>query len=176
MRLIYHFYSLLLSLFLHRELFPQELPVTIKEVSDGDSLVVQLFGRTERVRLAFIDAPEIGQRSLDQKVEAGEFAKSCLKRLASKTMSMQWLGRDIYGRVLGRFYDLEIKLLEAGCVSVYGPTVHLCPECWRARERAMRARRGLWKYGGLMRPSVYRALSKKKARSKRALILGRKKS
>lgn len=176
MRLIYHFYSLLLSLFLHRELFPLELKVRVLEVSDGDTLVVQLFGKTERVRLAFIDAPEKTQWSLDGRVEVGEFSLHCLRRLTSKTENMRWLGRDIYGRILGRFKELELKLLEEGCVSVYGPTVHLCPECWRARERAMRARRGLWKYGGFMRPSVYRALSKKKARSKRALILGRKKS
>lgn len=167
---------LLLSLFLHRELFPLALPVSLLEVSDGDTLMVQLFGKTERVRLAFIDAPERGQWSLDGRVEAGEFARACLKRLTAKTMAMQWLGRDIYGRILGRFKDLELDLLEEGCVSVYGPTAHLCPECWRARERAMRAKRGLWRYGGFMRPSHYRKLGKKKARTRRAHILGRKKT
>ena len=176
MRFLYHFTCLLLSLFLHRELFPLDLPVHLLSVTDGDTLEVQLFGKTERVRLAFIDAPELGQWSLDRKEEAGEFARNCLKRLVPNQLRMQWLGRDIYGRVLGRFQGLELELLEKGCVSVYGPTVHLCPECWRARERAMRERRGLWKHGGFMRPSVYRKLGKKKARSRRAQILGRKKT
>ncbi len=175
MRLYYHLHCILLSLFLHRELFPITLPVKVLKVLDGDTIEVQLFGKTERVRLAFIDAPEKGQWTIDGRVEAGEFATRCLKGLLADKHILRWRGRDIYHRVIGSMGSVEVELLEKGCVSVYGPTVHLCPECWRARERAMRKRRGLWKYGGFMRPSQYRKWGKKKGpHNRRARILGRK--
>ena len=179
MRLNYHLMSVLLSLFVHRELFPLHLPVKVLKVLDGDTVEVEIFGKSERVRLAMIDAPELGQWSIDGKLEVGDYATECLKGLLSTHTTLKWMGRDRYQRVLGGLYegqvDIQKEMLERGCVSVYGPTVHLCPECWRARERARRKLLGVWKHGGFMRPSQFRRWGKKKARTiRRAHILGRK--
>jgi len=176
MRLYYHCLCVLLSLFVDRELFPMSFKVKILKLMDGDSLQIQLFAHSERVRLRFIDAPELGQKDIRGRVDLGEFSKLCVQRFLSKEMTLNFKGRDIYGRILGSFEGLEIKLLENGCVSVYQPTIHLCPECWRARERARRKRVGIWQFSGLRRASVYRKLVKKKARSKAGLAsLGGKK-
>lgn len=164
---------------MHRELFPLHLNVKVLKVLDGDTVVVQIFGKSERVRLAMIDAPETGQWSVDGKMEVGNYATKCLKGLLSSHTTLKWMGRDRYQRVLGGLFnqgqDIQLEMLERGCVSVYGPTVHLCSECWRARERARRGLLGAWKHGGYMRPSQYRRWGKKKARTnRRAHVLGRK--
>lgn len=162
MRLNYHLMSILLSLFVHRELFPLHIPVKVLKVLDGDTVEVQIFGKTERVRLALIDAPETGQWSIDGKLEVGEYATQCLKKLIRENHSLSYRGRDVYQRVIGSLDQLELELLERGCVSVYGPTVHQCPECWRARERARRQFKGAWKHGGFMRPGQFRRWRKKR--------------
>lgn len=155
----YHFIWPLLGLILGREFFtfiPLRLPVEVHRVLDGDTL--ELRGG-ERLRLAGIDAPELGQPTRVGGLDAGKLATDCLKQTVSGN---QWRlepkGRDIYGRQLGELWTgdrcLSQFLIERGCASVY-PFVQ-DPQLWRSLERAKRQRRGLWAHGGFMRPYWWR--------------------
>lgn len=164
----YLFFLPLACLFFSRELFtfvPISEPVKISEVSDGDTL---LLTTGVRLRLAAIDAPELGQPTIFGGLDAGVLSRTCLRSILAKSQGwrLKRQGTDIYGRILGDLTapavpSLNRALIEAGCVSLYAYAEGDQRENWRARERAMRARRGLWKFGGFMRPAVWRRLKKK---------------
>lgn len=172
----YHFIWPLLGLILGREFFtiiPLRLPVQVARTLDGDTL--ELRGG-ERLRLAAVDAPELGQPTRLGGRDAGVLAQKCLRRLIQgHTWQLEPKGRDIYGRQLGELWSGSLRLgellIEQGCVSVY-PFVDE-PRLWRALERAKRARTGLWRSGGFMRPYHWRRANKKGPI--RGLSLGRKK-
>ena len=126
---LYHYFLPLLSLFLVRvdltDLIPLELSVKLVEVLDGDTVIVQIQKKSERVRLHGIDAPEMGQSFLQHRGDAGVFAKKCLISIlkVSKKIYLKWYGRDIYGRILGEIGESSHKMLERGCAYIYPGTV-----------------------------------------------------
>lgn len=175
MRSNYQFLIPLLSLFLNRELFtgiyPLKYQVEILKILDGDTVEVSLLGRSERIRLLGIDAPEMGQPSRLGQIDAGRWSRRCLLRiLKDQKWYLIWHGRDIYKRVLG---ELDSKkgaaselMLEEGCASVY-PFFNGVPKEVRSKRliklhRAQRSRLGLWGYGGFMRPYHWRKTQKTK--------------
>lgn len=174
----YHFIWPLLGLILGREFFtfiPLRLPVQVIRVLDGDTL--ELRGG-ERLRLAGIDAPEKGQPTRVGRGDAGQLAKNCLEQvIKTRKWRLEPKGRDIYGRQLGELWDeeqgLSEILIERGCASVY--PFYNDPALWRSLERAKRMRKGLWRYGGFMRPYHWRRSSTYKKGPIRGLSLGRKK-
>lgn len=175
----YLFFLPLACLFLGRELFtslPLKAKIVIHKVLDGDTL--ELRGG-ERLRLAAIDAPELGQPTALGGLDAGRLATHCLQRIIKTQQDWQLIhqGRDRYGRILGDLSSRSIpslneRLVSEGCTSLYAWAEGDQRKMWRLREEAQRARRGLWQHGGFMRPSVWR---KKKGPYPRALR-GRKKT
>jgi endonuclease YncB( thermonuclease family) len=70
------------------------------QVHDGDTISVKLAGgdKTVRVRLAAVDAPEFGQSFAEE-------AKDYLRELCkNRTVKLQTLDRDRYGRLVARVY------------------------------------------------------------------------
>jgi endonuclease YncB( thermonuclease family) len=178
MRLSYHLYALMLSLLVPREFFPITLKVKLIGVLDGDTVKIQYFGHITPLRLAFIDAPELGQKTFLQNKDAGMLATRCLQRILSHhPLTLLAHGRDTYQRLIGSLqtpdYDVQLEMLERGCASILPLSLAKCPQCFRARERAQRKRVGLWTYGGFMRPMVYRREQKKSRSRGAAYILGR---
>lgn len=74
----------------------------IKEVLDGDTFDLE-DGR--RIRLLNVNAPEKNQPLSD-------FAIAYLENLTNKTVNIQIMGKDIYGRNLARVYYPDYKNLE----------------------------------------------------------------
>lgn len=163
----------LLGLILGRELFtelrPRTLEVQVLEVIDGDTLVVGTRAHPWTIRLAGIDAPEKGQPTRLGQRDAGLIATKCLRYLVGTgPWLLEWRQRDIYGRILGdlsqRNRSLSLQLLERGCASTYPFLSDFSKkeqaEMLTIKNRAQRARRGLWSYGGFMRPYAWRRLQK----------------
>jgi endonuclease YncB( thermonuclease family) len=111
-------------------------------VHDGDTLSVLAGGRTVRVRLACIDAPEQGQ----------PFGSRARQRLAQEAMRravrVEVVDRDGYGRTVGRVWAdgrlVNLELVRAGLAWHYA---YHCPDdraLAAAEEEARTARRGLW--------------------------------
>ncbi len=74
-------------------------------IADGDTLyVLDASRKSHKIRLLGIDAPERGQAY-------GERSKQSLAKLAYRQqVSVDWQGRDTYGRILGR-----VRVAAADC-------------------------------------------------------------
>ena len=120
-------------------------------IIDGDSLAVEVGGRSCEVRLIGIDAPELGQ-------EFGVQAKSHALRLCyGQRLRLEYdhQRRDRYGRTLAYVYSkdgmLNEEMVRAGLALAveYRPNV-LHQKTFEQAEKTARAeRRGFWLRGGL---------------------------
>lgn len=128
-------------------------------VIDGDSLVVELDGRSAEIRLIGIDAPEGRQRY-------GTQARSHAMGLCyGRELRLEFdrERRDRYGRVLAYVYVggrmLNEEMVRAGlalALPVEPNTAHAA-RLKRAEDEARAARRGFWAEGGLeMTPAQWR--------------------
>ncbi|OGK12004.1 hypothetical protein A2954_00290 [Candidatus Roizmanbacteria bacterium RIFCSPLOWO2_01_FULL_37_12] len=122
--------------------FNRTITARILRVIDGDSFVI---AGGERIRLAFIDAPENPKGCL------GEDAKVRLENLiADKTVSLELFSKDNFGRILALVYldklFINEVLVEEGFAYFRTDkklhSISLIIE--KAEERAKLAGRGVW--------------------------------
>jgi micrococcal nuclease len=124
-------------------------------VHDGDTVsCLSPDGRTHRIRLVGIDAPEFGQ-------PFGRRAADVLTgKLEGRTVSVEDRGIDQHGRLLGRIYadgrDINLEMVADGWAWTFG----FSPEdAYLAAEATAREnRRGLWFDARPMSPADWRAL------------------
>jgi micrococcal nuclease len=124
----------------------------VERVVDGDTIVVRMDGRRERVRYIGVDTPESVKP--DTRVECfGKSAAKFNRRLVEgREVRLRYdaEARDRYGRLLAYVYrdDLFVnaELIRLG----YGKPLEIAPNVTHAAELrrlaagARRARRGLW--------------------------------
>ena len=169
----YQILAPLLSLFLVRvdltDLYPLKIPVRLLKVYDGDTVLLGHSNYRFKLRLAKIDSPELKQSFLGSKGSAGAYARTCLlKELKTQDkLMMDLYGFDLYGRILGDINDLSYRLIQKGCTTLY-PHAQFSSKAekfdyLRALKKAKASRRGLWQYGGFVRPQLWRKLSKRGA-------------
>lgn len=108
---------------------------TVIEVTDGDTIKVNINGIDDKIRLCLVDTPETRHRSKPiQKYgrEANNFTKSLIEENQQIYFTLDEDHRDMYGRLLAYVYldeylkfdeMLNVQLLENGlaCVSYYKP-------------------------------------------------------
>jgi micrococcal nuclease len=132
---------------------------TVTGVVDGDTIDVEIGGRTERVRLIGIDTPET--KKPDSPVEcygpeASAFTASLLPIGTEVLIERDVVGRDDYGRVLGYVHlvgadglattFVNMEIVEQG----YAGPLTIEPNSTFARDFAAAARRaeradlGMW--------------------------------
>lgn len=122
---------------------------TAVDVHDGDTLTLSIDGTRERIRLAGIDAPELGQAF-------GPEARKGLRDLvAGRELRVVRRGRDRYGRTLADVYAGETHLNRemvlqglAWQFTRYDRSDGLL----RAQFDAYEAERGLWGFVGNAKP------------------------
>lgn len=133
----------------------------VVRVQDGDSIIVKIHGRKEKVRLIGIDAPELKQKPW------GSEARRHLKGLitgASIRVETDIVKRDKYGRLLayiwaagGRFINLE--MIKDGYAVLYtiSPNVKYENKLRDAQTEAREKKIGIWSADGLKEaPRKYR--------------------
>ncbi|MEW6132515.1 MAG: thermonuclease family protein [Pseudomonadota bacterium] len=88
----------------------QVLEGTVTGIADGDTLyVLDAMRKSHKIRLLGIDAPERGQAF-------GEKSRQSLARLTyRKLVSVDWQGRDNYGRILGRVRVAAPECRQTSC-------------------------------------------------------------
>ncbi|MGH8671553.1 MAG: thermonuclease family protein [Burkholderiales bacterium] len=132
----------------------------IAAIGDGDSLVVTDAGGTShRVRLAAIDAPELGQA----------FGKSAQRSLSTmvlgKAVTVEYRARDSYGRIVGKVFsageDINLRQIAAGMAWHYKryQGEQASPErrrYARAEIEARAKRLGLWRDSAPLAPWDFR--------------------
>lgn len=129
------------------------IPATVERVVDGDTVVLDLAGRRERVRLLRIDAPELGGDGQEQECLA-ERATRALEELLPAGTAVQVGGdveaRDRFGRLLVHLWVdgtwVNGAMLRQGMATVLTipPNVAHDDEVLEAQRRAEAARAGLW--------------------------------
>lgn len=172
MRRTYQILIPLLSLFLVRvdltDLYPITMKVDILKVYDGDTLLVRRGSFEQKVRLSRIDAPEKGQPFLSGRGDAGEFSKRCLKKHLKQSAEFEIYGIDIYGRILGDVNGASLAMIQKGCAPLYPHARFKSVKekflYLRELEKAKRKKLGLWAFGGILQPKLYRKISKRVSR------------
>ena len=129
---------------------------TVAYVVDGDTVDVDIGGRTERVRLTGIDTPETKKPNSPVECfgpEASAFTESLLPVGTVVRLERDVVGRDDYGRLLGYLYLVDradlfvnLEIVEQG----FAQPLTIEPNSTFARDFAAAARRaersdlGMW--------------------------------
>ncbi len=128
-------------------------------VSDGDTITVLHDGKAERIRLHGIDCPEKRQAF-------GNRAKQFTSNLVfAKTVTVQILDRDRYGRTVGVVLlpdgrSLNHELVRAGLAWMYRRYTN-DQSLSDLEEEARLARRGLWADSHAVPPWEWRVMRKR---------------
>lgn len=128
---------------------------TLKKIYDGDTVTARCNGQKGqqeiRIRLAGIDAPEMGQKPF------GEEAKRELGKRLDSNFDMRYLGPDYYKRSLGILLsyggrDINLQMIEDGYAFAYEGSD--TPDKYRQAEKTARAaRRGFWRKAKNQQPT-----------------------
>lgn len=129
-------------------------PYEVVRVVDGDTVVLNIEGKNEKVRLIGIDAPESVHPDSRKNTEEGRKASEYLAGLLdgeSVYMTLDAEETDSYGRILAYLWDgdgnmINLKIVGDGYAQVYtvSPNVTYSKDFVKAEEKAVRNRKGLW--------------------------------
>ena len=123
-------------------------PARVVRIIDGDSIVVVRDGVEEKVRLACIDAPELGQGS------PGKWAKEdvSLALLGDPEVTLKVYGKDRYGRTIAEVYrnrdgaNVNLLLVEFGSAFAYWDYMSCDRNAYEAAEvKAQSGPYGVWR-------------------------------
>ena len=134
---------------------------TLLRVIDGDRVIARIQGKQTMIRLACIDAPEIGQ------TPHGRIARNTLSGLlpSHTPITIQAIKVDRYDRLVANIFtpggvNIGEELIRLGLVFVYATHSSDCdlPKLLLFEDQARRARIGLWKGSrqGITRPWLVR--------------------
>ena len=129
----------------------------VVRVKDGDSIVIASAGREVDVRIADMDAPELGQ-------PYGEEAKSALAALVDgRQVRLELIAGDAYRRIVANVFvedrDVAAAMVESGLAWVrraYAPASRLIS----LEEHARDAHKGLWSNPHPTPPWIWRKFGK----------------
>ena len=129
----------------------------VLRVVDGDTIVVRIGGREDRVRYIGLDAPEIANAGAGTTAECGgDEARTVNERLTAGgqiVLERDVTDRDRFGRLLrhawledGGWRLIGLELVEAGAVEArsYPPDVTRDREFGAAEDLARELRAGIW--------------------------------
>ena len=153
-------WGLLLALLAADGAHAQTTTGRVVAVSDGDTLRVLVQGGQLKVRLAEIDAPEVGHGKKKPAQPHGGDARRALSSLVfGQTVRVEQQDRDRYGRVVGRVFvgpvDVNAALVRDGWAWVYR-RYSRDPSLPPLEAAARAARRGLWAAPNPMPPWEWR--------------------
>lgn len=125
----------------------------VVRVVDGDTLIVQIDDKEERVRLIGVDTPESVHPDASKNVEAGKVASEFTKsRLEGEYIELEFdvQERDKYGRLLayvwhnGEMFNKVLLREGYAQVATFPPNVKYVEEFTQLEREAREAKRGLW--------------------------------
>ncbi len=126
----------------------------VERVVDGDTILADIFGRSETVRLIGIDTPETVAPTRPVECygpEASAFLQALLPEGAAVTLLLDAEARDVYGRLLayvirddGLFVNHEMLYQGYAAELSFAPNLHYSDLFAKAEASAIRAQRGLW--------------------------------
>jgi endonuclease YncB( thermonuclease family) len=135
---------------------PETFTGTVTAVTDGDTLQLDRDGKTEKVRLYGIDAPEMKQ---DYGIQARQAA---IDLALGKPVRVEALRSDQYGRIVGVVtlpgdINLNQELVKDGLAWWYKDVAPKSVQLPRLQDAAMGARLGLWSKSNPTPPWEFRS-------------------
>ncbi|MDS9470944.1 thermonuclease family protein [Sporosarcina pasteurii] len=130
----------------------QGIKTKVKRVIDGDTIIVKMDGKEERVRLILVDTPETKHPQMGVQPFGPEASAFTTEQLEGKVITLE-VGvqeRDRYGRVLAYVWIgdklFNQTLLEKGLarVAVYPPNTKYLDEFKAAQNNAKKKAVGIW--------------------------------
>lgn len=144
------------------------IPAQIVQNVDGDTVVIRLGGREEKVRMLCVDTPETHHPRLGVQPfgpEAADFTKKIL--YVGRNVQIEegiGGGRDKYGRLLAYIYVdgkmFNEMLLEKGLARVayiYAPNTKYVDEFYAIQKKAQKEGIGIWSIENYARDDGYHA-------------------
>lgn len=128
-------------------------PYPVDRVVDGDTIVVEIEGAMEKVRLIGLDTPESVHEDAQRNVPYGKIAAAYTAgRLEGRMVHLEYDVdfRDDYGRVLAYVWlgdeMINRTLLSEGhaVLATFPPNIRYVDEFTRLQNEARQARKGLW--------------------------------
>jgi len=113
----------------------------LHKISDGDTVVATCDKQKIHIRLAGIDAPEMGQTPY------GEQSRAALAQRLPARFDLHYLGQDYYHRSLGILYDItrdvNLAMIADGYAFAYAGK-DTPPAYRQAEKQARQYRKGFW--------------------------------
>jgi micrococcal nuclease len=134
----------------------------VMSVYDGDTITVSTVDNQKvKIRLYGIDAPEL------KKQPYGAASRNYLQRLIlNKTVEITDLGKDLYGRTIGKIYlkneYVNLKMVQSGYAWHFKSFARNDIDLAEAQGAAKSHEVGLWKNEMSVAPWEWRALEKKR--------------
>jgi micrococcal nuclease len=162
-------FSLVMSLFLLVPTLAFANEFKVVKVYDGNTIKVEGYGTSLKVRLAGIDAPELCAEKTELGQPFGEEAKDYLSGLIlDKTVGIKGYGQKRYALMWGTILlgdkDINLEMVQAGYAEVYrgkSPKGLTLEPLFQAEKEAMAAKRGIWSQGeGYVTPRDWRKTQK----------------
>lgn len=130
----------------------QVIKARVTKVIDGDTVIVNMDGKEERVRLILVDTPETKHPQMGVQPFGPEASAFTTEQLEGKDITLEGgvQERDRYGRVLAYVWIgdklFNQTLLENGLarVAVYPPNTKYLDEFNATQETAKKKAVGLW--------------------------------
>lgn len=129
----------------------------VLRVVDGDTIIVRIGGRDERVRYIGVNAPELAsaERGLDDECGALDAAEANRELIEGRTVALERdvSERDRFGRLLRHVWVdrdgwrlVQEALVESGAIRAqsYPPDTSRDPQLDAAERAARSAGRGIW--------------------------------
>lgn len=168
MRKTYHLFIFLGIIFAEIPIFTR-YQASLLRVLDGDTIEILLLGKKEKLRLSYIDAPEMGQKSDHYFDDLGLYSKNCLKGILPQRISLSLKGRDRYQRLLGEVFiqkeSVNLTMVKLGCADLYTHASFSFKSQYfdylMSLEQAKYLRKGIWGHGGMASPKRYRQTKKR---------------
>jgi micrococcal nuclease len=128
----------------------------IIRIVDGDTFVYESYTGTQKIRMAYIDAPEHNQFF-------GDSSTLFLKQYEGMKANIEIIGGDKYGRKIAVLYvnneNINLKEIRLGYAWCYR---YFCKDTTyiNAENRARILKIGLWKYPNPINPYKFRKYHK----------------
>jgi micrococcal nuclease len=124
---------------------------TVVKISDGDTIKVNINGKTESVRFLLVDTPELGKQPQPFAEEAKNFTQKLLSE-APVYLEKDVSERDKYGRLLMYIYtqdgrSVSEELLKEGLARVayvYAPNTKYVEKYYAIQKEAQNKGVGIW--------------------------------
>ncbi|UHA74445.1 thermonuclease family protein [Paenibacillus sp. 481] len=131
----------------------KRIKATVTDVVDGDTIEIEMDGKTEKVRLLLVDTPETKHPHKPVQPFGPEASNYAKKQLQDRDVEVEIdvSARDKYGRLLayiwvdGKLFNEE--LLREGLARVayvYPPNVKYVDQFREVQAEAHKAERGIW--------------------------------